>query len=189
MAHDFTLAESISHQLRRVEQLAADRFTKRAGENGLTLRQFEVLAAVHEKPGLSQSDVVDATGIDRSTLADMMNRMEKRGWVTRTPSNLDARANSVTLTPVGASTFIGSVQYARDADADILDALSRPKAKAFQVALHKLVKAADEANAAAQRKAARAAKKKLKAEAKAAALSEGNQAKKHKRKKKSEPGR
>lgn len=188
MAQDFKLADSISHQLRRVEQLAADRFARLVGENGLTLRQYEVLAAANEQPGLSQSDLVVATGIDRSTLADMMNRLEKRGWVARAPSDKDARANAVSLTPAGLSTFQSAVQHARAADAAILDALSRPKAKAFEATLHKLVKAADAANAAARRKAARAAKKKLKAEAKlakaAAALeTPGGPAKQKKRKK------
>jgi DNA-binding MarR family transcriptional regulator len=189
MAHDFKLADSISHQLRRVEQLASDRFAKLVGENSLTLRQYEVLTAANEKPGLSQSDLVVATGIDRSTLADMMNRMEKRGWIARVTSEKDARANAVTLTPAGLSSFHTAIQHARAADAAILDALSRPKAKAFEATLHKLVKAADAANAAAQRKA----KKKLKAAAKeakaAAALEARGVLKKQKKRKKDDAGR
>ena len=184
MPQDFKLADSICHQLRRVEQLASDRFTKLVGENGLTLRQFEVLTAISENPGLSQSDLVDITGVDRSTLADMMTRLQKRGWVERTQSSADARANAVRLTASGLTVASSAVQHARAADAIILDTLSRPKAKAFQIALNKLVKAADEANAAAQRKAQRAEKKKQKAEAKAAASSSEGAAKKQKRKKK-----
>jgi DNA-binding MarR family transcriptional regulator len=184
---DFKLADSICHQLRRVEQLASDRFTKLVGENGLTLRQFEVLTAISENPGLSQSDLVDITGVDRSTLADMMTRLQKRGWVERSQSSADARANAVRLTASGLSTVVAAIPHARAADALITDTLGK-KTKAFQTALHKLVKKADQANAAALRKAQRAEKKRVKAEAKAAATLAGEgQAKKHKRKKKDTP--
>ena len=67
-------------------------------------------AAIAENPGLSQSDLVRATGIDRSTLADMMNRMQKRGWVLRTASVSDARALSVRLAAAGSSPAGGPVR-------------------------------------------------------------------------------
>jgi MarR family len=78
----YRLGGSASHLLHRAEQLASERFAHLVGDT-ITLRQFAVLAAIAEAPGLSQSDLVRATGVDRSTLADMMNRMEKRGWVAR----------------------------------------------------------------------------------------------------------
>src|SRR5688572_9260553 len=79
----FKLTTSASHLLHRAEQLATDRFVQLVGDS-ITLRQFAVLVAISEQPGLSQNDLVRETGIDRSTLADMMKGMEKRGWVVRT---------------------------------------------------------------------------------------------------------
>ena len=92
----YRLALSPSHLLHRAEQLAAERFAQLVG-GAVTLRQFAVLAAIAESPGLSQSDLARATGVDRSTLADLMARMEKRGWVMRTPSSADGRAYAVLL--------------------------------------------------------------------------------------------
>src|ERR1700741_522703 len=69
-SEQFKLATSPSHLLHRAEQLATDRFSELGGDS-ITLRQFTVLAAIAEQPGLSQSDLVRVTGIDRSTLADM----------------------------------------------------------------------------------------------------------------------
>lgn len=156
MSDEFKLGDSTSHLLHRAQQLAADRFAASVGENGVTLRQFEVLAAIYEKSGLSQSELVDATGIDRSTLADMMNRMEKRGWIIREASASDARANAVRLAPAGAILYHATVRYALAADAAVLDELSKPKGKAFHATLQKLARAADAASAAARRAAARA---------------------------------
>ncbi len=153
----YKLAVSTSHLLHRAEQLAADRFAQLVGE-AVTLRQFAVLAAVADAPGLSQIALVRNTGIDRSTLAEMLNRLEKRGLIARSTSETDARARSVRLTERGAALFQGSIQHARAADAAILDMLPRTKARSFQNILMKLAKLADEAAAKAERAARRQAK-------------------------------
>lgn len=179
----FRLANSASHLLHRAEQLAADRFAQLVGET-LTLRQFAVLAAVSEQPGLSQSDLVRATGIDRSTLADLMNRLVKRDLVDRKESPSDGRAYSVSLTLTGASTLKNATQHARAADAAILDLLPRAKRRSFLGTLTKLSKLAEEAAEKAEKqerklakRQARDAQKAKKAEAKPQET-EGQQSKK-----------
>jgi DNA-binding MarR family transcriptional regulator len=154
----YRLAVSTSHLLHRAEQLAADRFAQLVGDN-VTLRQFAVLAAIAEAPGLSQVELVRATGIDRSTLADMINRMESRGLVERTPSQVDGRAHAVHLAPAGASVFKTSIAHARAADARILDMLPRTKAKSLQSVLAKLAELADKEAAKEDRMARRQAKR------------------------------
>lgn len=163
----FRLATSASHLLRRAEQLAADRFTQLVGET-ITLRQFTVLAAVAENPGLSQSDLVRATGVDRSTMGEMMLRMERNGWVTRTPSTSDARAHSVRLSSAGATLLAAAMHHARAADAAILDALPRTKRRTFLNILTKLAKLADDAADRAERDARKQAKKDKRAQKKEA---------------------
>lgn len=162
----YRLEDSPSHLLHRAEQLASDRFTQLVGGDNVTLRQFAVLAAIAESPGLSQSDLVRATGVDRSTMADMMNRMEKRGWVTRAASTLDARAHSVRLAAAGVTILAAATHHARAADAAILDALPRTKRRTFLNILTKLAKISDEAAAKAEKVARRQAKLEAKAKAK-----------------------
>jgi DNA-binding MarR family transcriptional regulator len=155
----YRLEDSPSHLLHRAEQLAADRFAQLLGGDNVTLRQFAVLAAIAKSPGLSQSDLVRATGVDRSTMADMMTRMEKRGWVTRTASALDARAHSVRLAAPGVIILEAATKHARAADAAILDELPRTKRRAFLNTLTKLARIADEAVAKAEKAARRQAKR------------------------------
>ncbi|MGD9965118.1 MAG: MarR family winged helix-turn-helix transcriptional regulator [Hyphomonadaceae bacterium] len=157
-AEGFRLASSPSHLLHRAEQLASVRFTQLVGDS-ITLRQFAVLAAIAESPGLSQSDLVRATGIDRSTLADMMARMEKRGWVMRSPSSADARAYSVLLGQAGGTMLSATAHHARAADAAILDLLPRTKARAFLATLTKLARLAEAAAEKAERAQRKLAKK------------------------------
>ncbi|MEQ1711924.1 MAG: MarR family transcriptional regulator, partial [Hyphomicrobium sp.] len=53
------------------------------GAADLTPRQYAVLITVAQNEGLSQTNLVDKTGIDRSTLADIVRRMLKKGLLQR----------------------------------------------------------------------------------------------------------
>ena len=98
---DFRLSESPAHLLRRAQQYASEIFAKAGLSEGVTLRQTVLLAAIAELEGRSQSELVRATGVDRSTLADMIARMEKKGLVSRSAAAEDGRAKSVSLTLPG----------------------------------------------------------------------------------------
>ncbi|GAM99559.1 transcriptional regulator of MarR family [alpha proteobacterium U9-1i] len=165
-ADAFRLARSTSHLLHRAQQLASDRFSFLVGDDGVTLRQFAVLAAIHEHPGLSQTDLVRATGIDRSTLADMVTRMEKRGLITRTASPSDGRAHAVDLAAAGQQMLSSATKHARAADAAILDSLPKNKRRAFQSTLALLAELADKGERATRKEDKKADKKRQQAEPK-----------------------
>lgn len=97
----FDLSDSPGHLLRRAQQYAFDLFSKEIGDSRLTPRQFAVLLTVQQNEGLSQTDLVKRTGIDRSTLADMISRLINRKLLSRTRTKADARANSVKITAAG----------------------------------------------------------------------------------------
>jgi len=104
-----------------------------------------LLAAIAEAEGASQSDLVVATGIDRSTLAEMMARMEKKGLIARAASTEDGRAKSVKLTRDGRSRLDAALPAMRAVDAALLNALARNKRASFTAALAALADAADDA--------------------------------------------
>ena len=92
------LDQSISHLLHRANQVAAERFAKAIGDTDVTPRQVAVLGIVATNEGVSQTGIVEASGIDRSTLADIVRRLVKRGLLARRRSKQDTRAYNVTLT-------------------------------------------------------------------------------------------
>lgn len=117
MAKSFNLDNSPAHLLRRATQYANDVYANEVGEDALTARQFAVLLTVDENEGLSQTDLVNMTGIDRSTLADMISRMLKKDLLRRRRTDDDARANSVSITNSGKralSTVLSRVKKAED---------------------------------------------------------------------------
>ncbi len=153
----FDLGVSPSHLLHRVEQLANDRFAQLVND-AVTLRQFTVLAAAAASPNCTQRDLARSTGIDRSTLADLLARLEQRGLVARTASPRDARAIVVQTTPAGDAALRQAAKHARAADAAILDALPRTKRRTFVNILIKLARLSDEMAERAEREARRKAK-------------------------------
>lgn len=158
----FALSASLSHLLHRAQQLAANRSAEQLREAGVTLRQFSVLAAVSQEEGSSQSRLVDATGIDRSTLADMLNRMERAGLIARKVSREDARAKSVALTAKGTDALEVAAPAVRSADDALIASLAKNRRAAFVDLLTTLVDARTESDSAAKTKDAKAGKSKAK---------------------------
>ena len=118
------LDQSPSHLLHRALQRALDIYAEGFGEDGITQRQFAVLAAADEREGATQADLVRITGIDRSTLADMARRMIAKGLLERERSNVDARANAVRLTEAGRAALADARPKMAAADAKLLKLIS-----------------------------------------------------------------
>ena len=145
-----TLARSPSHLLHRALQLALDLYTEEAGAGAPTQRQYAVLSAVAAREGLTQTDLVRATGIDRSTLADLVARMIGKGLLARERSASDGRANAVHLSEAGRAALDAAAPRVEAADARILETLSKGKREAFIAALRDLAKAGGKAMAKAE---------------------------------------
>src|ERR1700754_4090665 len=97
----FALSESPSHLLKRCTQFFGDLYAHEAGSCELTKQQFTVLAALEHNEGVSQTALVEMTGIDRSTLAEMVRRLLERALLSRERTEDDMRANAVAITPAG----------------------------------------------------------------------------------------
>lgn len=143
----FRLTESPSHLLRRAEQFAADMFARSELLDGVTLRQSVLLAAIAESEGASQSDLVRITGVDRSTLAEMMARMERRGLIARAAARDDGRAKSVRLNAQGRRRLDSAVPAMREVDKALLAAVPAANRTLFRALLVSLAEAADRAMA------------------------------------------
>ena len=129
---------SVGHLLHRAAQRALDFYAEEAGAGAITQRQHAVLAAVAAREGAAQADLVAATGVDRSTLADMVARMLDKGLLARERSNVDARANAVRLTDAGRLALEETGPRAASADSRLLALLPKGKRAVFLEALHAL---------------------------------------------------
>jgi DNA-binding MarR family transcriptional regulator len=125
------LNRSAAHLLHRAGQRAADIFADEAGVDALTPRQFAVLLAVSNEEGLTQTELVDRTGIDRSTLADIVARLLSRGLIQRRRAKDDGRAYAIKLSAQGAKALRDAQPSAAAADARLLASLPPAKRQDF----------------------------------------------------------
>ena len=137
----FDLTESPSHLLHRVLQRASGIYAEEMGADLLTQRQYALLVAVGSTNQPSQMDLVNLTGIDRSTLADLAARLIDKGMLERSRSDRDGRAKTIRLTPAGQAALEAARPRVRAADKRILALLSKPKREAFVKLLNKVADA------------------------------------------------
>lgn len=127
------------HLLHRAGQCASDFFLSEASRSGLTPRQYAVMAAIAEQEGLTQTDLVERTGIDRSTLADIVARLLSRGLIQRRRAKEDARAYAIKLTAQGSKSLREAEPGASATDAKLLALLPPAKRQDFLDTLHLIV--------------------------------------------------
>jgi len=68
---------------------------------GITPREYSVLAVVAERSQLSQTQVAEILGVDRTTILKLGASLERKGLVVRERDAGDARAYALALTPAG----------------------------------------------------------------------------------------
>jgi MarR family transcriptional regulator, temperature-dependent positive regulator of motility len=134
-----SLDRSSVHLLHRAYQAAGDIFQAEMKVDGLTPRQLAVLITIGQKEGLSQTDIVDSTGIDRSTVADMIRRLLERGLLKRRRTKEDARTYAVNLTNAGRRVLQMAAPMTRRIDERVLNALPTDHREQFIGALQTIV--------------------------------------------------
>lgn len=103
--------------LHRASQVAERTFDVRMRGLSLTARQFSILTVAGKAEGLSQTAIVRATGIDRSTVTELVRRLMQRGLLQRRRAKRDARTYEVRLTTAGKAVLADAEPAAREADA------------------------------------------------------------------------
>jgi DNA-binding MarR family transcriptional regulator len=91
----------IGYHLRRAQVAFYQHFAATAGAQGVTPGQLGVLAVIDANPGLSQTRLGSALGIDRSTVVGVIDGLERRGLVTRGVAPNDRRSHALRLADKG----------------------------------------------------------------------------------------
>ena len=91
----------IGYALRRAQLAVFDEVIRNFAELDLRPAQFSVLVLVGNRPGLKQSEVAAALGIQRANFVALLDRLEKRGLARRAPAPNDRRCHALHLTAEG----------------------------------------------------------------------------------------
>lgn len=92
------------HLIRRAQQLHAALWNQEVSTE-VTSVQYAALAVIERTPGINQRELGDALDFDRSTIADLVARMERRGLVVRARSDADKRQLLLNATDAGRAVL------------------------------------------------------------------------------------
>jgi DNA-binding MarR family transcriptional regulator len=101
----YTRPGFLARQLHRITAAIFDEETQSFGLTGL---QYGILNVVSAEPGIDQIGVCNTLGVDRSTLAGVVDRLEQKGLVARSPG-ADRRSNALHLTRAG-KRILGEIE-------------------------------------------------------------------------------
>lgn len=131
MQRETQLDRSPLHLLHRVHQRATELFQEKMAGVDLTARQYVILVTASQNDGASQQDIIDVTGIDRSTVSQIMQTMIRKGLLKRRRTKDDARAYAITLTDHGHDILKASDAIVMGVDEALVAALPATRAKTF----------------------------------------------------------
>jgi DNA-binding MarR family transcriptional regulator len=89
------------HLIRRAQQIAVAIFIEECAALDLTPVQYAALVAIQENEGIDATRLSAQIAFDRSTLGNVLERLETRGFVERYPSPDDKRIKLLKLTSQG----------------------------------------------------------------------------------------
>lgn len=89
------------HYIRRLHQIAVAIFLQETEAHGVTPVQYAALQSVGDTPGIDQRTLARTIGLDTSTIAGVLDRLETRGLLSRSASPGDRRVRLLTLTHDG----------------------------------------------------------------------------------------
>ncbi|WP_029449338.1 MarR family winged helix-turn-helix transcriptional regulator [Corynebacterium nuruki] len=133
------LRERIPHLMRLILQDHSTRWAAQIPE--LTKTQYAVLKVIQEQPSIEQNRAAALAGTDRSTIADMLSRLENQGLVRRTVAAEDRRRRALTLTEQGSELLRATIDRVSEVDHSLLEPLTADEQETLSRLLRKILDA------------------------------------------------
>ncbi|KQP57235.1 MarR family winged helix-turn-helix transcriptional regulator [Agreia sp. Leaf283] len=99
-SHD--VSQYTGYLIRRAQQAHVAAWQREVSSE-ITSVQFGVMNVLSQSPGASQTELCARLDLDRSTIADLVARLERRGILERVRDASDKRRNVLHLTEAGAA--------------------------------------------------------------------------------------
>lgn len=127
------------HLIRRCHQISVGIFHSENSDSDITPIQFAILWGIANDEGIDQIQLSRLIGIDRTTIGNVLQRMEKRDEIKRIPDEKDRRVKKLFLTETGKQCFERSISPAERAQHKLLSPLTQEEKDVFIKLLAKVV--------------------------------------------------
>ncbi len=125
------LPDLIGFNLRCAQVATFQHFSRSVGEADISPPQYGALVLIDANPGISQSAIAGALRFDRSTLVQIIDRLEERGLVVREVSAHDRRSHALKTTDKGELVLQSLKRRVAEHEAHITRALTEAEKKSL----------------------------------------------------------
>ncbi len=133
------LEDILGYYLRRAQSANFRHFDKHLSNRNISPGQFGLLCKIDNNPGISQTALARADGIERSTLGEIIDRFEARKLVERRRHPTDRRVYALHLTKKGGKFLSQVTPELLASEAELTRNLSQKEFKTLMTLLKKLV--------------------------------------------------
>ena len=131
---------------RRMQQIAVALFVEECKEYDLTPVQYAAMVAIHTHPGIDATRLSAVIAFDRSTLGSVIERLQIKSLIERTPAPDDIRVKLLYLTKSGVALLRDIKPSVERAQARMLQPLDPADRKKLLALLTQLVDLNNEAS-------------------------------------------
>jgi MarR family transcriptional regulator, lower aerobic nicotinate degradation pathway regulator len=131
---------------RRMQQIAVSIFLEECRAYDLTPVQFAALVAISSHPGIDATRLSAVIAFDRSTLGNVIERLEAKAYIERKPAPEDKRVKLLYLTRAGIAALREIMPAVDRAQARMLQPLKPADRKTLMALLTQLVDLNNEAS-------------------------------------------
>lgn len=127
------------HLIRRLQQIAVALFMAETKEFDITPIQYAALLAIRLHPGLDQTALVNIIALDRSTVGDVVTRLESKKLIRRAAGPSDRRTKVMLVTASGRQLLRKLDTRTRSVEQLILAPLGAGERAVFMAMMKRLV--------------------------------------------------
>jgi DNA-binding MarR family transcriptional regulator len=132
------LARLVGFRLRRAQLTVYEDFQRDAPVPQLAPGQLGILVIIDENPDMTQQQLCEGIGVDKSTFAISLDRLADRGLLRRVRSEDDRRRNSLRLTAKGKATLRAMILHAERHERRVFAKLSAAEREQLMELLKKI---------------------------------------------------
>lgn len=134
-----TLDQLLGFQLRRAQQKLFQHFMQSMTKLDITPGQTGVLILIQNNPGISQAALARAVGVERATLGETIDFLERKGWVNRHKAEHDKRSYALDLSNTGQTFVKKLIPAIHQHEKEVCENLNPKEYKQLQSLLSKFI--------------------------------------------------
>ena len=125
------------------QEAAFQAFSRRSQAIGEHPGRFATLTLIARNPGISQTELSQASGRDKSSVTPVVEDLVRRGLIERKRMRNDRRAYRLSLTPAGKKTLTELTRCARRHERNLDAIIGQSDRKRFVAILKKIAAGID----------------------------------------------